>query len=253
MSSNGIDLTLAAIRFTDDVPAMCRFLEALGLSTVETRGEGWARLTSRGGEVWLHSAADSDLGAPAGSTALTGEVAAVDATTQALETAGITVSVVDEAYGRSLEVTDPQGDILVLQESSADGYGYDREAGAPDPRVSLDAVHYCDPQGPYAQFAQDLGLHRIGEANEWFVPYSAGRGSLGLHRPGSADDVAGLNGRTAAQLGLFSSAPLAELQERLRTAGFDAGTIVTESFGDRIETTDPDGCHLEIHQAPRES
>lgn len=243
-------LTLAAIRFTDDVPAMRRFLEALGLATTSTRGDGWAVLATGAGQVWLHSAATSDSGAGAGTTELTGEVDDLESSAQHLKDDGLSCSIVDEAYARTLEVTDPRGDTLVLHDHDPEHYGYDQHAGAPDTRLSLSACLFTDPQGAYAGFAQALGLQRQTDPNEWYVPYSAGAGILGLHhddgthtpdKPGTGPTVA---------LGFTTAAPLEELQQRLRDAGYDAGQIVTEDFGSRIELTDPDGQHLEIHATP---
>lgn len=240
-------LTIAGIRFTDDVPAMRRFLEAIGLATTTTRGEDWAVLRAGAGQVWLHSAASSDIGAPAGSTGLTGETADVEALAAALTEAGFTASVLDEAFGRSVEITDPLGAVVTVQDHG-DDYGYQQHPARPDPGIAVSLCRFTDPQGAYAGFAEALGLRREGEPNPFYVPYSAGDGILGLHhddgstRPAPAPEA-------AVALGLTVTTPLEQIRQRLRDAGFAPGEIVTEEFGSHLPIIDPDGIELLVHAA----
>lgn len=242
-------LTLAAIRFTDDVPAMRRFLEALGLATTSTRGDGWAVLAAGAGEVWLHEAKTSTTGAQSGVTELTGDVADLDAYAARLQERGLDHSIVDEAYARTLEVRDPHGRTLVLHDRDPEQYGYQQHPANSDPRTSVSMCRFTDPQGDYVGFADALGLAREGDPNEWYVPYTAGTGILGLHHDdgthGLPDDGSG----PPVTLGLTTGMSLEEVQQRLRDGGYDARRIVTEDFGSRVETTDPDGQSLQIHAA----
>lgn len=242
-------LTLAAIRFSDDVPAMRRFLEALGLAAVSTRGEGWAVLEAGAGQVWLHDAAGSTVGAPAGCTALTGEIADADAYAQQLEAQGLEPSIIDEAFARSVEVTDPLGRRLAFNAGDSDGYGYTPHDAEPDKRITVSMCRFTDPQGDYAHFAETLGLRREGEPNRWYVPYTAGTGILGLHHDDGSDALPDDGTSPMVTLGLTTSMPLDEVQGRLREGGYDAGKVVTEDFGSRVESTDPDGQPLQIHAA----
>ncbi|YAL82820.1 hypothetical protein ACMYYO_12975 [Dermacoccaceae bacterium W4C1] len=241
-------LTLAAIRFTDDIPAMRRFLETLGLATVRSWGEGMDVLASGGGEVWLHAAKDSATGAPAGSTFLTGHVQDATALREQLTGAGYDADLVDEAYAVTVEVTDPLGDRIVINDRG-DGYGAQAHEQNPDARTTVSLCRFTDPQGEYVGFVEALGLQREGDPNEWYVPYSAGAGTVGLHWREEDLDLPGEELGGAISLGLLTSIPLTELQDRLTKAGYPAGEIITEEFGSRIETTDPDGRHLQIHAA----
>lgn len=241
-------LTLAAIRFTDDIPAMRRFLETLGLAASTSYGTGMDVLRAGAGEVWLHRATGSAIGAPAGCTQLTGRTADVDGLHSALEAAGYETTVIDESYARVVEVTDPSKAILSFN-GQGDGYGATEHEAAPDERVAVSLCRFTDPQGPYGEFAEALGLQRQGEPNEWYVPYSAGGGILGLHHDDGSHDLPGAELGGAVLIGLNTSIPLEDIQQRLRDGGYPVGEIVREDFGSFVETTDPDGRPLQIHAA----
>ncbi|WP_018158164.1 hypothetical protein [Demetria terragena] len=242
-------LTLAAIRFTDDIPAMRRFLETVGLTATTSWGDGMDVLRAGAGEVWLHSAATSDLGAPVGCTQLTGLTSDPDDLHRALGAAGFQPTIVDETYGRVVEVVDPLGDRLLFN-GPGDGYGSSTQPGTPDHRIQVSLCRFTDPQGPYVAFAAALGLRPDGEPNEWYVPYSAGAGVLGLHH---GDDSMAMPGRElggSIALGLTTSGSLEELQRQLTDSGYAPGEIVMEDHDTRLETVDPDGQRLEIRSAP---
>ncbi|HLV59146.1 MAG TPA: VOC family protein [Natronosporangium sp.] len=119
------------LRFTDDVPAMRRFLEALGLvPRISSQDGGWVSFTSPGeGMAALHSAAGSDRGHRAGETTLSFEAdEPLEAVRDRLHAAGFTdAHIIDEAYGRALIVTDPDGVEIVIDEEPTDLYGFRRE------------------------------------------------------------------------------------------------------------------------------
>ncbi|WP_454294318.1 VOC family protein [Salana multivorans] len=241
-------LTLAAIRFTDDLSTMQRFLEAAGLATIGSWGAGMSVLAAGEGQVWLHTAATSDQGAPAGCTQLTGTVDDPDALRERLTAAGYDATIVDEAYARTVEVVDPLGERIVLNDN-ADSYGSRALPGSPDPATVVSMCRFADPEGPYGAFAEALGLERQGDLNRWYVPYTAGRGTLGVHTTEGAAPLPGAELGGGVSLGLTTTRPLAEIQTRLAEAGFDGGTIVTEEFGSYLETVDPDGQPFLIHAA----
>ncbi|MEO6509797.1 MAG: VOC family protein [Nocardioides sp.] len=113
------------VRFTDDIPAMQAFLEGLGLQRrISSNRPGWVDLAGARGLVALHSARDSTIGARHGETRLSFELADADATTQSLREAGFDASVIDESWGRTLELTDPDGRTMLCDERSDDLYGY---------------------------------------------------------------------------------------------------------------------------------
>lgn len=118
------------VRFSDDVPAMRRFLAALGLAPrIESDGGGWVDLVApKPGLVAVHDAATSAGGYPSGSTTLSFESdEPLEAVRDRLQRAGFAdAHVIDEAYGRVLHVTDPDGVDVVVDEASEDLYGYRR-------------------------------------------------------------------------------------------------------------------------------
>lgn len=242
-------LTLAAIRFSDDVPAMRRFLETLGLATVSTRGDGWAVLRAAAGEIWLHAARTSNEGTQSGVTELSGDVADLDAFAAHLKGQGVAFSIIDEAYARTIEMIDPHGRTLALHDRDPEQYGYQQHPDTSDDRTMVSICRFTDPRGSYVAFAETLGLKRAGEPNGWYVPYTAGTGILGLHHDDGTTALPDDGTGPIVSLGLTTTMPLQEVQNRLRDGGYDAGKVVTEDFGSRIETTDPDGQPLQIHAA----
>ncbi|MDN5765717.1 MAG: hypothetical protein L0H96_01150 [Humibacillus sp.] len=247
-------LTLAGIRFTDDVARMRAYLEALGLSAGITRSTtqaDWAAMHAGAGQVLLHSAATSDHRMPSGTTLLTGETPDVAELAGILEHRGPATVLVDEAYARSLEVIDPLGALVVVNETQTDTYGYDTQRPEPDPGVEVVLSRFTDPTGPYADFALDVGLHPVGEWGGGYAAYGAGRGILGLHHDDGSTGLGGPGPHPRVALGFYTSGHLEQLQQRLSAAGFEPGTIVLADFGSRIETVDPDGQHVEIHHRSR--
>lgn len=139
-------MTVQAIRFSDDVPAMQRFLETLGLAASVTSDE-WAVMESGSGQVLLHGTANATSGAQSGWTQLTFETDDLDSVA-----AEFGVTPVDEAWGRSLFVTHPLGAEVTINETQTDHYGYQQHEAHPDPAVAVVPVRFTDPQGPYAPF-----------------------------------------------------------------------------------------------------
>jgi LDH2 family malate/lactate/ureidoglycolate dehydrogenase len=123
----GTPVKVTPVRFTQDVPAMRRFLVALGLTSTSSSADGgWVSLEAAGGgEVGLHSTATATTATPAGSTELafsTNEPLEVVA--RRLQDAGFDSHVVEEPYGRVLRVTDPDGRELEVQGTAVDLHGY---------------------------------------------------------------------------------------------------------------------------------
>jgi len=116
------------VRFTDDVAAMRRFLEALGLRPrIASDNGGWVDfLTKDGGGAALHDAATATSGYRAGETSLSFESEEpLEVVRDRLHAAGFAdADIVDEAYGRTLVVTDPDGVRVSVDEVQEDLYGY---------------------------------------------------------------------------------------------------------------------------------
>lgn len=238
-------LTVQAIRFTDNVPAMRDFLSMLGLGTAVTSGDGWAVMScGAGGDVLLHSAATSSTGGRAGRTDLTfttDDLGAIEAEFGA--------SAYDEAYGRAVDLTDPLGATVTINGEQGDLYGYQAHDGTTaDPALSLTPVRFTDPAGPYGEFLARLGLVAQSGADEFYAGWVADRGVVGLHVDRPEDTARLLLGTDSAEVLLtFGYAgDVTELERRLT----EAGHRVTRdtSFGVMLEVTDPDGRSVQIHQ-----
>ena len=124
-------MKVLAFRFTDDVPRMQAFLAALGLSADLASESGtYVQLDAAAGAAVLHSAAEADQPTPSGTTAMSFEAdELLEAVRDRLAAAGFADAVVvDESFGRSLRVTDPDGQQVQVNEAMTDLYGY-RRAG----------------------------------------------------------------------------------------------------------------------------
>src|SRR5688572_19892500 len=120
------EVAIRPLRFSGDVQAMRAFLEQLGLrSRIESKSGTWVDLVAGHGMVALHDAASSDLGAQPGETTLAFEAADIEELKDRLEAAGYEdASIVDEAFGRVLTASGPDGTKLWIDERSEDLYGY---------------------------------------------------------------------------------------------------------------------------------
>jgi hypothetical protein len=115
------------IRFTADVPAMRRFLEALGLQPhITSDGGGWLDLRAAAGGVQLHTNERTDEPRRSGETGLSFEAdEPLESVLARLLAAGFAdAHIIDEEFGRSLRVTDPDGAVVWVAEPMTDFYGY---------------------------------------------------------------------------------------------------------------------------------
>lgn len=235
-------MTVQAIRFSDDVPAMQRFLETLGLAASVTSDE-WAVMESGSGQVLLHGMANATSGAQSGWTQLTFETDDLDAVA-----AEFGVTPVDEAWGRSLFVTDPLGAEVTINETQTDHYGYQQHEAHPDPALAVVPVRFTDPHGAYATFLARLGL-RADDDSDDYVAFVADRGSVGLHvdRPHDTATYVAPGAGAQVHLTFTSTGDVEALAETLRAAGY-GDVRVDSTFGTMIEVIDPDGRPVQIHQ-----
>lgn len=247
-------LVVRPVRFTDDVPAMRRFLETIGLvPRIEAEAGGWVDMVSGGGMVALHSAASSNTGGQPGQTTLSFEADDVDALASALSAAGCPgVSVHDESYARVLEVTDPLGDPVVVDERSDDLYGYRTHDGSPREGLRVVPVRFTDGARDYARFLRALGL--TGEPDESYALFAASGGAhgyVGVHHV--YDEVLPIVVGNGASSHLTFTTPedMDDVAARLRAAGYEDARVTREDFGDFVTVTDPDGQTVQVHEAPR--
>ncbi|HZX08056.1 VOC family protein [Kribbella sp.] len=208
-------VVIRPLRFTADVAAMRAFLEGLGLrSRIESERGGWVDLLAGRGMVALHDAASSSTGGQPGQTSLTFEADKLDELVERLERAGFgDATVFDEAYGRVLSVTGPDGAVIWVDERSEDLYGYTLHDVRPDDRLSVT---------PYLTGADEPAWHTFLTA--------MGADATVLFGPGP--EFAVRLDLTATERAL---ADIASRTEATRTA---AG----------LELTDPDGRLVVIHE-----
>lgn len=116
--------TVAPLWMTDDVEGATALLEALGLERrLASDSGGWVDLVAADG---LHAVHANGTGTPTEPSAVPGfEHADVDALAALLRRSGVTSRIIDEAYGRSLRIDDPDsGREIWVNETMRDLYGY---------------------------------------------------------------------------------------------------------------------------------
>ncbi|WP_406309186.1 VOC family protein [Streptomyces sp. NBC_00623] len=110
-------LTVLPIRYVADVAASRHFYAGLGLIfQPDVSVDVWAQLAADAGAVGIHDAAVSQ-GRPPGTTELgfaTDE--RLEDIAERLARSGYDYDLVDENFGRSVRVTDPDGVVLQIQE-----------------------------------------------------------------------------------------------------------------------------------------
>ncbi|MCT4351849.1 VOC family protein [Streptomyces sp. Je 1-79] len=114
-------LTVLPIRYVADVEASRDFYAGLGLTVRQEPGAAvWVRLTATAGAVGVHAAAVSQ-GRPPGTTELgfTTEEP-LEEVAQRLERNGYAYELVEENFGRSVRVTDPDGVVVQIQHIDPD-------------------------------------------------------------------------------------------------------------------------------------
>lgn len=153
------EVVVRPLRFTADVDAMRAFLERLGLrSRLESERGGWVDLPAGRGMVALHDAASSSTGGQPGQTTLSFEADKIDELQDRLENAGFhDATVFDEAYGRVLSVTGPDGVVIWVDERSEDLYGYKLHDARPDQRWSVTPYLTGADEPAWRRFLEALG------------------------------------------------------------------------------------------------
>lgn len=228
------DVTLRPVRFTADVRAGQQFAQLMGLAIrVESGRGGWVDLVAGGGGmIALHDARTSASRQPSGRTTLSAECDDADALAARLTDAGYDASVYDEAYGRVLVVTDPNGAQVAVDERTTDLHGYREHDTAADPRWRVRVmVRSADPDG-YRAFVRALGVGALVDVVEGDPQVAP---SLG------PDDA--VHRAAVVELVLVSGEPLTDVEARLRAAGHDDAI---EGDDDALQVIDPDGVRLVV-------
>lgn len=114
-------LTVLPIRYVADLEASRRFYAGLGLVfRPEASVPVWAYLNAGAGAAGIHDAAVSK-GRPAGTVGLAFSTdEKLEDVAARLGAAGYTYELVDEDFGRSVRVTDPDGVVIQVQEIDAE-------------------------------------------------------------------------------------------------------------------------------------
>ena len=212
------DVVIRPLRFTADVDAMRAFLETLGLrSRIESERGGWTVLLAGRGAVSLHDAATSDTRSPSGLTKLTFEAADLDELKAKLESAGYDDATVwDEAFGRVLSATGPDGTKLWIDDRNEDLYGYKVHETRPDERWSVTPGLSGADQAAWEQLLEVIGI----DQRVYFGPGTA----------------------YAVRLELTTTEDLNDVLQRLVAGGYTATRAA-----DRLEIVDPDGETVVVH------
>ncbi|QMU98385.1 VOC family protein [Microbacterium esteraromaticum] len=119
-------LAVQPIWFQDDVAEARAILEALGLqASIVSDGGGWVEMRAAGGGcVGVHAAATRSEGEGQGFGLSFEARGDLDGLAARLEDAGFEASVIDESYGRTIRIADPD---VWINGAQDDLYGYHRE------------------------------------------------------------------------------------------------------------------------------
>lgn len=266
------EFTLVAYRFSADVPAMARFLDAVGLGrVVRTTGDGFVTFAGASGGVAVHSCEGSATGALPGDTQLSFDVPVADAAMGALRDAGLSPRMWDESYNRTIGVDDSSGRGIWINEVSSDNYGYatvpvtgpatDITAQHSSPSdIDVVAVHPSDDFEHDRKLFAAFGFEPVSMGSEHWQALRArpGNGTIGLHPP--FGESPGVRERTTdnpvgppirIDLGFETDEPMGAVASRLVAAGYADARVDEQPFGSSVVVTDPDGCSVQIHPRSR--
>ena len=113
-------ISSAPIRFTANIDEMRRFLELLGFEAhIISEKHGWVEMRGDVSIINLHGADREE------SSVVFDTDEPLESLQKRLQDAGFSdARITDEAWGRMLEVTDPQGESVWVNERMKDTYGY---------------------------------------------------------------------------------------------------------------------------------
>jgi catechol 2,3-dioxygenase-like lactoylglutathione lyase family enzyme len=108
------------------------------------------------------------------------------------------------------------------------------------------AIRYTRDVAAVVRFYQALGLD-LGAASRpgGWVELPAASGMVAVHQADS-DNVG------QCELAFESDEPLAQVAARLRDAGYEAGPVIDENYGQSLRLRDPDGVWVQINLSDRE-
>jgi catechol 2,3-dioxygenase-like lactoylglutathione lyase family enzyme len=236
---------LCPYRFSDHPPKMIDFLRTLGMApVVSAAGDTFAILTGRSGRVAVHDTKSATSTDTSGETHLCFETRDADHAAAVLRAEGVATTVVDEAYGRHLDIPDWQGHRIGVNEQMHDFYGYQRNSD-PAPRdIDVVAVWFTADLAAAERPLRHLGFtpDRHGDENWQALRAPGSAGIVDLHHTATAtsESAAGI------ALGFQTSEPFDDLVARLRSAGHDDARVTRNGEFTSVAVTDPDGQWIEI-------
>lgn len=213
------------IRFTSDLAAHRRYLDALGASVVTT-APGWEVFALGAGRLALHAASDQQ---PSGRTALAWEVADLDRWAEQARSAGLPFEIGMTGHGIAATVTAPDGTTFTVDPAA--------EALQPAPAETACAVLpiWYTPAAEVAGARQVVtglgGLQRItADSDVWTDFVCPAGGLVAVHASDDGPDV---------ELGFEFDGDVESLIPALGAAGIEA-MLIDETYSRTLQIPDPD-------------
>lgn len=213
------------IRFTADLAAHRRYLDALGATRVTT-APGWEVFALGSGRLALHAASEQQ---PSGRTTLAWEVADLDAWAEQARPAGVPFEIGMTGHGTAAIVTAPDGTTFTVDPAAA------AEQPAPaDPTFSVLPIWYT-PSAEVAGARQVVtglgGIQRVtADSDVWTDFVCPAGGLVAVHASDDGPDV---------ELGFELDGDVESLIPALEAAGVEP-VLIDETYSRTLQIPDPD-------------
>lgn len=211
------------IRFTSDIPAWQRILEALGATLISDH-PGWLVYQLGGGRVALH---DDSADQPAGRTVFAVEnPAPLAEAVDAAAARGVPVTLADSDHGPAGHIHAPDGTFMWLDQPTPGG------GAATRPELSVLPIWYGPDPQLIRGVLEGLGASArlVGDNGTWSDFTWAGGGLAASH----AADSPGV------ELSFEWDGDVEDALALLREAGAEA-LLLDETYGRTVRFADPDG------------
>lgn len=219
------ELTARPIRFTADLAAHRRYLQALGATRVTT-APGWEVFALGSGRLALHTASDAQ---PSGRTILAWEVPDLEAWAAEARGAGLDFVVGETDHGIAATVTAPDGTTFTVDPAPA------AEEPAPtDDSFSVLPIWYTRPAEVAAarQIVTGLGAaQRITADSDVWTDFDCPGGGLAA--------VHAADGEPGVELAFEFAGDVESLIPVLREAGVEP-VLIDETYSRTLQVPDPD-------------
>lgn len=218
------DLTAQPIRFTADLPAWQRLLEALGARLILGR-PGWLVYAVGSGRVALHQASDEQP--PGTALAFSTTTPVPDAVTTAAA-AGVPISLGRPDHGEAGMVSAPDGTAFTLDAPTP----VEQDGPPADPRLLVLPIWYGPDTAMIRDVLQGVGARPrlVADDGIWTDLTCEGGGLVAAHRADAA----------ALELAFEWDGDVEEALALLTDAGVRA-TLIDETYSRTVQVEDPDG------------